>query len=506
MNWARHKLEKYFDRIKQELLRQKSSKPCYKEFNAKFPKLFSSREFSFLCRNPIKIFTPDLFFCKICGKPVQYDGKVYSCICNHCNNTFIHNQNKQVLRHRNNLTKEYIESILPQIKTYFAEINKQVSTIRIPIPIYYDFNSKYPYLFTRFELNYLRKLPLSQLTSDIFFCRNCGKPLNFTGRTYPYFCTTSCKNTFKHNLRENIKQRKYTLTKEYIKSVLSGIKSFIREINKNSDIKVLSPFDYYRFNSMYPYLFTFSELSCLRKMPLSKLKVSTFFCKVCGKPVSFNEDGCYFCSCCSTECAFKLRDRTNKRKYGGNPMKDPSVVKKQIKTVLSKYGVTNYFKAEEFKQKLVKDRDIIRFKVQSTKRKNGTFNTSQPEEDIYKLLCKSFGKRNVFRQYSSNLYPFCCDFYIPKFDLYIEYNGSWTHGEEAYNCHKKSHKLVVDTWQSKNNDYYDLAIKVWTVKDPEKRRIAKQNKLRYVEFWNLDQVKNWLDKFGKAKRFSKGML
>lgn len=506
MNWTRHKLEKYFDRIKQELIRQKSSKPCYKEFNAKFPKLFSSREFSFLCRNPIRIFTCDLFFCKICGKPVKYDGRSYSHICNNCNTSFISKQNILVKKHRNTLTKDYIESILPNLKRYLHRINKQIITVRLPISIYCDFNSIYPCLFTSAELNYLRNLPLSKLTCDLFFCRNCGKPINFSGYTYPDFCSTTCKRNFKANLCNRIKEQRLSLTKDCIKSILPNIRSFIRHINKNGVTKVLSSSDYYSFNSKYPYLFTFSELSYLRKLPISKINVDLFFCKICGKPVSFNESGCYFSACCSPQCAYKLQYQTNKRRYGGNPMKDPVVVAKVSKTVKDRYGVDNYFKLEQFKQKMAEDRSNINAKVLDTKRKNGTFNTSQPEESIYKLLCKSFGKRNVLRQYSSDLYPFNCDFYLPKFDLYIEYNGSWTHGEEPYNSHKKYHKQMLSIWKNKNNSYYDLAIKTWTIRDPKKRKTAKQNGLRYIEFWNLDQVQHWLDKYGKAKRFSKGML
>ena len=168
---------------------------------------------------------------------------------------------------------------------------------------------------------------------------------------------------------------------------------------------------------------------------------------------------------------------------------------KAIKTCLERYGVTNYCKTEEYQ-----------YKSNATKRKNGTFNTSQPEEDMYKLLCKCFGKRQVKRQYRSDLYPFSCDFYLPKFDLYIEYNGSWTHGGEPYNPRKKSHKLQLQSWVDKDTTYYSNAIQVWTSRDPLKRKTASNNNLRYIEFWSFEQVQDWLNKYGKAKRFSKGML
>ena len=37
-------------------------------------------------------------------------------------------------------------------------------------------------------------------------------------------------------------------------------------------------------------------------------------------------------------------------------------------------------------------------------------------------------------------------------------------------------------------------IKIWTIKDPLKRKTAKDNKLNYIEFWNINEVKEWLNK------------
>ena len=185
-------------------------------------------------------------------------------------------------------------------------------------------------------------------------------------------------------------------------------------------------------------------------------------------------------------------ENTNLERYGVKyPYQSEELLEKSKQTKLQRYGDENYNNAQ---------------KGYETRRKNGTFNTSRPEEDIYKLLCKSFGKRQVKRQYNSELYPFHCDFYLPKFDLYMEYNGSWTHGGEPYNPRKKSHKLQLQSWVDKDTNYYSNAIQVWTSRDPLKRKTASNNNLRYIEFWSFEQVQDWLDKYGKAKRFSKGML
>ena len=70
----------------------------------------------------------------------------------------------------------------------------------------------------------------------------------------------------------------------------------------------------------------------------------------------------------------------------------------------------------------------IASKRNATLRKNNSYNKSKSEEKIYNLLLTKFNKSDIIRQYKSDLYPFACDFYIKSLDLYIEYNGHWTHG------------------------------------------------------------------------------
>lgn len=69
----------------------------------------------------------------------------------------------------------------------------------------------------------------------------------------------------------------------------------------------------------------------------------------------------------------------------------------------------------------------------ATKRKHGTFNTSEPEQLTYELLIKTFGENDVIRQYNNDSrYPFSVDFYIKSLDLFIECNYSWTHKGHWY--------------------------------------------------------------------------
>lgn len=207
-------------------------------------------------------------------------------------------------------------------------------------------------------------------------------------------------------------------------------------------------------------------------------------------------------------------------KYGGEPNKCAAVRNKIKQTCLERYGVDNYSKTKEFKINFTLKADEMVAKKQQTclerygfndysktkefqekqyqtKRKNNSFHTSKPENKLYEILCDKFGTDNIIRQYKSNLYPFVCDFYIKNLDLYIEYNGNWTHGKHPFNENDPDDLNKVKFWKDKSIElnikgkqkrYYNAAIYVWTNLDVRKRNIAKQNNLNFVEIWNLNEI------------------
>ena len=103
------------------------------------------------------------------------------------------------------------------------------------------------------------------------------------------------------------------------------------------------------------------------------------------------------------------------------------------------------------------------------------------------------------RQYRTKEYPFACDYYIPSINVYIELQGSWTHGGKPYENTSEDNALV-QTWRDKHTKYYDNAIETWTVRDVKKRNIAKKNNLRYIELFpvkgkpDLTHYKQVIDK------------
>lgn len=165
-------------------------------------------------------------------------------------------------------------------------------------------------------------------------------------------------------------------------------------------------------------------------------------------------------------------------------------IEKYKQTCLQKYGVNNYSFTNEFKQQIHNKIPEIINKIANTKRKNNSFNTSKPEEEIYKLLCEKY--EEVRRQYKSEKYPFACDFYIPVIDTYIEYQGFWTHGKEPYiGNDKQNEKLKL--WESKDTPQYKKAIKDWTIRDVLKRKTAKDNGLNWIEFFNINEFMEWFN-------------
>ena len=129
-------------------------------------------------------------------------------------------------------------------------------------------------------------------------------------------------------------------------------------------------------------------------------------------------------------------------------------------------------------------------KVNNTKRKNNSFNISKSEELSYELLKEKYP--DIIKQYKSELYPFVCDFYIPSLNLYIECNYHWTHGGHPFDENNKEDQLLLEKWKNKNTKYYKGAIYTWTIRDVNKRNIAKQNNLNYIEFWNINELKKWI--------------
>ena len=236
-------------------------------------------------------------------------------------------------------------------------------------------------------------------------------------------------------------------------------------------------------------------------------------CSICGKRchlISFTKGYSKHCSynCSANDINLKEQKRnTCKQKYGVDYYVQCDEFKMKTKesifdkygvlfysqtedcqhkskmTCLAKYGVENYSQTDECKQ-------IVKEKMLNTKRKNKSFTTSKIEEQISVWL--SNNSINYIRQYKSDLYPFACDFYLTDYDLYIEIQGTWTHGGHPFDENSKDDRDKLELWKSKNTNYYKNAIDVWTIRDVKKRNTAKEHNLLFLEIFstNFDYCTN----------------
>lgn len=196
----------------------------------------------------------------------------------------------------------------------------------------------------------------------------------------------------------------------------------------------------------------------------------------------------------NTECGRK----TFLKHKSENPNFLKSINEKTKKTNLERYGVQSWSQTDVGKKFLseMMSSPETQTKINVAKKKNNSFNTSKPEEFCHKLLKEAFP--NVIRQHRSEKYPFSCDFYIPEKELYIEFQGTWTHGSHPFDSSSEEDLKKLEKWKEKNSKFYNNAIDTWTRRDVAKREIAKKNSINYIEFWSISEIVDWLNSISKT--------
>ena len=268
-------------------------------------------------------------------------------------------------------------------------------------------------------------------------------------------------------------------------------------------------------------------------------------CKTCGKPTKFDKMSkgyrrfcCYSCATKNNETQEKMK-ATNIQKYGvPNAFMADEVKEKMKQTCLERYGVEYASQSEDFQDRVnktnlekynvkrpaqstvimekMKQTCLERYgvdnyrktaecvdKINDTKRKNHTFGTSKPEKELEIELRKLFPDLQI--QYKSELYPFKCDFYIPSLDLYIEYNGMWTHGGCFYDENDENSRNILEMWKQRSghSTFYKNAIDGWTHRDILKLNTALKNNLNYIAWFNEEQAYDWIERMTHEKEKTK---
>lgn len=346
----------------------------------------------------------------------------------------------------------------------------------------------------------------------------CGKKKRFVSNKQGYtkYCSNECaskdinfiNNFVKEKTKYHIKYKKSeVVSKEQLEPLLDNIINFINNNPiKRSDKGYIATKSnqkiFYNYNLKYPKTITsLKEYSLIQKS--DNISINDLYCK-CGSRKYIYDKYCGNAKCISNHKeVLQKRKETNLKRYGvSTVVGTKEILEKTRKTNLEKYGVEYPLQNKKILKKaqinrdiLYKDKEIIKeieLKKYNTKKENNSFCTSKDEEYIYSELCKKFGSNNIIREYYSSLYPYRCDFYIKSIDLYIEYQGTWTHGKEPYDKDNKKHKKIIKQWKNKKSKYYNNAIKVWTKTDISKRKIAKKNSLNWLEFFTLEQFNIWL--------------
>ena len=381
-------------------------------------------------------------------------------------------------------------------------------------------------------------------------CPVCGKPLAFYKREWKYksFCSKQCKNsdkgkeiiqqkTVKTNIEkygcnvgsqsEKVKEKmKQTCLKKYgvdctlkdknikNKTINTWLLNYgVSHPRKSDKIKqktketclekygVCNPFELKEIRNKAKY-------TCLEKYGVEYAMQNNNI-KQKNKETCLKKYGVEYVT--QTDL-FKQKSREIcLEKYGVKYTFQVDIFKeKSKKTCLEKYGVSHPMKSDIVKNKAIHTCLLhygVEYPTQNIKIMLKAFNNriktckkttySKKENEIYEYLITL--DKDTKRQYYSDLYPFHCDFYLPNFDVYIEYQGMWTHGKHPFNKDNDDDIALLETWKKKteNSKFYKSAIYTWTVSDELKRKTAKDNNLKYLEIYPKDSFKDIINSYLK---------
>jgi hypothetical protein len=225
------------------------------------------------------------------------------------------------------------------------------------------------------------------------------------------------------------------------------------------------------------------------------------------------------CSWQAKEVKEKIIDSHRKNLGVDWPMQSKQVQEKSKQTCLQKYGCEYTGQAEikkiHAKETFIKHYgyehnwkhpDVIKQCIENRFKNKIEINhitSSKPEQTCFELLKNKFNK--VIRQKrDKQKYPFYCDFYIKDIDTWIEFNGFMTHGDHSFNENDENDIIKLNELKEKDKNHknpgknlYNVTIKNWTITDPLKRKIAKDNNLNYLEFFSINEVKLWIENYEK---------
>lgn len=207
------------------------------------------------------------------------------------------------------------------------------------------------------------------------------------------------------------------------------------------------------------------------------------------------------------ECLHKINedhieDRQGKLRFIFDNLNSKEL-SKTIDGLINKYGNVEHA-IEELFDKIVKTTDGYRIreeeKIEEGKKvfdKESGYNISKDELYIFDKLKKVYPNIQMSVTDDRMINPdtkrhFQLDFYDPDTDTGFNYNKHIRHGRSKFNPENPIHQQDVEWLKQQDGEFYEKILFTWTILDPLKRELAKQNGLKLIEWFNLDEFNNWL--------------
>ena len=184
-------------------------------------------------------------------------------------------------------------------------------------------------------------------------------------------------------------------------------------------------------------------------------------------------------------------DSTNLKRYGVKSPFQNLFVKEKIKgTCLDKYGVENPAQSKEIQDKIKStcldkygveyslQAEEVRNKGYETAKKNKSFVKSNEEENFFKYL--KFFDSNTKKHLRHPLLKHIIDFYMPEYDLWVQFDGAYWHGKiKRENITRRSQKIeeIVKRDQFQNENIPNL-IRFWS--DDVKKAITNNSIMEII--------------------------
>lgn len=262
----------------------------------------------------------------------------------------------------------------------------------------------------------------------------------------------------------------------------------------------------------------------------TKVKVE-IVCRACGTAfLQTPEKHMRGNGCPSPACCLERTRRTNLERYGvERPLQSEAIRARAEATTMARYGVRNAMLDEGLKKRFSVSRKgpgeaeganagmdggTGERPGKAPSRRAGRTRPEEaakaavvapeavpasagedPLEAVYAALAGEYGADGVVRNYSCSRYRLPCGFYVPSRDLFVEYNGDWSHGGHWYDPDDREDRERLWDWEAKgaSDPAYGDAAGTWASADCIKRMDAGRNGLNYVVLWSPDllDLKVW---------------